>query len=109
MADHDWQSTGVAQAHCALCGQHSPCKWSTPELLPPTLQEQLCDAWLRQASEQLPNALPYLVIMQAGAGAGAIYSVSNLPPARALEMLERTIETIKARALIARHVESVDG
>lgn len=28
--EHDWQSTGIAQAHCALCGQHSPTKQERP-------------------------------------------------------------------------------
>lgn len=73
---------------------------------PPLPEEELCDVFLRAASEQLPAARAHVVILASRLGR-APYCVSNIPPLAALELLERCAVKITTLRGVSRRVEEI--
>lgn len=70
---------------------------------PPEAEEELCDGFLRSASEELPAGRPHIVLLGSKLGRPP-YAVSNVSPFEALELLERLQVKITVHAHVPRRV-----
>jgi hypothetical protein len=88
---------------CKTCS----CRWSTSGLEQLTAKENRCHEWLRAASRQLPDALPYLIVLSDGCQ-DSVYSVGNQPPHASLALIHNFLRKLIDGEGIARHVEPIE-